>query len=196
MGIEKIIMSYVGHRKYPNISFLYVLKFNLRDLLNLDAFLYGNKIHPISRTCKTGLPAPPPPPPPTPMIHQNQFRKRFYGTFEDLICLRQNVNCENGFTGHLQNGQRKWNLFYYITERCVQWYYGFSIAAAPARRPWRREHSNSKNIQPISFKLYIWVDTPMKYFAIEIWYSPITRTTAFAVKRHSYPPNLQNAISP
>ena len=27
---------------------------------------------------------------------------------------------------------------------------------------------NSKNIQPISFKFYIWVDTPLRYFAIEI----------------------------
>ena len=32
----------------------------------------------------------------------------------------------------------------YITKRSVRfrWYYGFSIAAASARRPWRREHSN------------------------------------------------------
>ena len=80
-------------------------------------------------------------------------------------------------------------LINYITERSVRWYYGFSIAAsaAAARRPWRREHSNSKNIQPISFKFYIWVDTPLRYFAIEIWCPPRTRTTAFAAKRHSYP---------
>ena len=52
-----------------------------------------------------------------------------------------------------------------------------------------------KNIQHISFKFYMWVDTPLRYFAIEIWYPPMTRTTAFAAKRHSYPPNLQNAIS-
>ena len=84
--------------------------------------------------------------------------------------------------------------YYYITKWSVRWYYSFSIAAAG--RPWRREHSNSKNIQPISFKFYIWVDTPLRYFAIEIWYPPRTRTTAFAAKRHSYPPNLQNAISP
>ena len=41
---------------------------------------------------------------------------------------------------------------------------------------------------------------PLRYFArvsnIEIWYPPMTRTTAFAAKWHSYPPNLQNAISP
>ena len=85
---------------------------------------------------------------------------------------------------------------YYITERSVRWYYGFSIAAASARRLWRREHSNSTNIQPISFKFYMRVDTPLRYFAIEIWYPPMTRTTAFAAKRHSYPPNLKNAISP
>ena len=79
-----------------------------------------------------------------------------------------------------------------------RWYYGFSITAAASttRRPWRCEHSNSKNIQSISFKFYLWVDTPLRYFAIEIWYSPRTRTTAFAAKRHSYPPNLQNAVSP
>ena len=53
-----------------------------------------------------------------------------------------------------------------------------------------------KKIQPISFKFYMWVDTPVRYFAIEIWYSPGTRTTAFAAKWHLYPPNLQNAISP
>ena len=36
----------------------------------------------------------------------------------------------------------------YITERSVRWYYGFSIAAAAAaRRPWRREHSNSNFFQ-------------------------------------------------
>ena len=76
--------------------------------------------------------------------------------------------------------------------------YGFSIAAAStaARRPWRREHYNSKNIQSISFKLYMWLDTPMRYLAIAIWYSLGTRTTAFAAKRHLYPPNSQNAISP
>ena len=89
---------------------------------------------------------------------------------------------------------------HYITERSVRWYYGFSIAAAAAaaaaaRRPWRREHCNSY-IQPISFKFYMRADTPLRYFAIEIWYPPRTRTTAFAAKRHSYPPNLQNAISP
>ena len=59
---------------------------------------------------------------------------------------------------------------YYITERSVQWYYGFSIAtasaASAARRPWRREHSNSKNIQPISSKFYMWVDTRRRYFAV------------------------------
>ena len=27
-----------------------------------------------------------------------------------------------------------------------------------------------KNIQPISFKFYVRVDTPLRYFAIEIWY--------------------------
>ena len=59
-------------------------------------------------------------------------------------------------------------LYYYITEQSVRWYYGFSIAAASARRPWRREHSNSTNIQPISFKFYMRVDTPLGYFAIEI----------------------------
>ena len=48
----------------------------------------------------------------------------------------------------------------YITERSVRWYYGISIAAASARRPWRHEHSNSINIQPISFKFYMRVDTP------------------------------------
>ena len=88
-------------------------------------------------------------------------------------------------------------FLYNITERSVRWYYGFSIAiAAAARRPWRREHSNSKNIQPISFKFYMRVDTPLRYFAIEIWYPPMTTTTAFTAKRHLYPPDLQNAISP
>ena len=84
-----------------------------------------------------------------------------------------------------------------IISPSVRWYYGFSTAAASAaaRRPWRRQHSNS-NIQPISFKFCMWVDTPMRYFAIEILYPPRTRTTAFAAKWHSYPPNLQNAISP
>ena len=60
------------------------------------------------------------------------------------------------------------NLLNYITERSVRWYYGFSIAvaaaavssSAAARRPWRCEHSNLKYIQPISFKFYMWVDTP------------------------------------
>ena len=37
---------------------------------------------------------------------------------------------------------------------------------------------------------------PLRYIAMEIWHPPMTRTTAFAAKRHSYPPNLQNAISP
>ena len=64
------------------------------------------------------------------------------------------------------------------------------------RPPRRREHSNSKSIQPISFKFYMRVDTPLRFFAIEIWYPPRTRTTAFAAKWHLYPPNLQNAISP
>ena len=47
---------------------------------------------------------------------------------------------------------------------------------------------NVKNIEPISFKLYMWVDTQLRYFAIEIWYCPITRTTAFAAKQHSVSP--------
>ena len=37
---------------------------------------------------------------------------------------------------------------------------------------------------------------PPRFVAIEIRYPPKSRTTAFAAKRHSYPPNLQNAISP
>ena len=53
-----------------------------------------------------------------------------------------------------------WSTYYHITEQSVRWYYGFSIAAASACRPWRREHSNSKNIQWISFKVYMRVDTP------------------------------------
>ena len=70
------------------------------------------------------------------------------------------------------------------------------LASPPPRPPRRREHSNSKSIQPNSFKFYIRVDTPLRFFAIEIWYPPRTRTTAFAAKWHLYPPNLQNAISP
>ena len=54
---------------------------------------------------------------------------------------------------------------------------------------------NSTTIQPISFKFYMMVDTPLKYFAIEIGYPLMTRTTVFAAKRHLYPPNLQNAIT-
>ena len=95
-------------------------------------------------------------------------------------------------------------VIYLISLRSVRWYYGFSIASvsavsttsASSRRPRRREHSNSKNIQPIFFKFYMRVDTPQRYFAIEIWYPPVTRTAAFTAKWHSYPPNLQNAISP
>ena len=70
------------------------------------------------------------------------------------------------------------------------------LASPPPRPPRRREHSNSKSIQPISFKFDMRVDTPLRFFAIEIWYPPRTRTTAFAAKQHLYPPNLQNAISP
>ena len=40
---------------------------------------------------------------------------------------------------------------------------------------------NSKNIQPISFKFCMWVETPLRYFVIEFSYSPYIRTTAFAV---------------
>ena len=39
------------------------------------------------------------------------------------------------------------------------------------------------------------VDTTLRYFAIEIGYPPMTKTTAFAAKQHSYPPNLKTAIS-
>ena len=110
------------------------------------------------------------------------------------------------FCPRLQHGTLLWSLSYlslykewrcnYITERSVRWYYGLSIAAASARRPlttWTLEHST--NIQPSSFKLYEG-RYPLRYFAIEMWYPPMTRTTAFAAKRHSYPPNLKNAISP
>ena len=71
------------------------------------------------------------------------------------------------------------------------------VLASPPRPPRHRrhEHSNPKNIQHISFKFYMRVDTPMRYFAIEIWYPPMTRTTAFTAKWHLYPPNLQNSIS-
>ena len=70
------------------------------------------------------------------------------------------------------------------------------LASPPPRPPRRREHSNSKSIQRISFKFYMRVDTPLRFVAVEIWYPPMTRTTALAAKLHSYPPNLQNAISP
>ena len=36
------------------------------------------------------------------------------------------------------------------------------------RPPRRRVHSNSKSIQHISFKFYMRVDTPLRFFAIEI----------------------------
>ena len=42
------------------------------------------------------------------------------------------------------------------------------LASQPSRPPRRREHSNSKSIQPISFKFYMRVDTPLRFFAIEI----------------------------
>ena len=87
-------------------------------------------------------------------------------------------------------------LIYYITEQSVRWYCGFSIATTSARRPWRDSHSNLKNIQRISFKFYMRVDTPLRYVAIEIWYPLRTSTTAFAAKWQSYPPNLRYAISP
>ena len=96
----------------------------------------------------------------------------------------------------------------YITERNVWWYYyGFrlSIAAAASahsrsrtgKRPDDVNTLNSKNIQPISFKFYMRVDAPwawgpdwvralrLRYFAIEIQYPPMTRTTVFAAKWHS-----------
>ena len=63
----------------------------------------------------------------------------------------------------------------YITERSVRWYYGFSIAAASAA-------SAASATSP-------WTSLLLKFD------TPMTRTTAFAAKRHSYPPNLQTAIS-
>ena len=42
------------------------------------------------------------------------------------------------------------------------------VLASPPRPPRRREHSNSKSIQPISFKFYMRVDTPLRFFVIEI----------------------------
>ena len=86
--------------------------------------------------------------------------------------------CMNEMVGQVcvMNSCMEWSdtklylmTFYYITERSVRWYYGFSIAAASAsaRRPWRRER-----------------------------YPPITRYNCVHSQRHSYPPNLQNAISP
>ena len=66
------------------------------------------------------------------------------------------------------------------------------VLASPLRPPVDPDDVNtlnSKNIPPISFKFYMWVDTPLRYFAIEIWYSPSARTT-FATKQHLYPPNL------
>ena len=57
----------------------------------------------------------------------------------------------------------------YITEQSVQWYYGFSIAAASATASVDPDdvNSNLKNIQPISFKFYMWVDTPLRYFLLK-----------------------------
>ena len=60
------------------------------------------------------------------------------------------------------------------------------LASPPPRPPRWCEHSNSKSIKRISFKFYMRVDTPMRFVAIEIWYPPRTRTTAFAAKRHSF----------
>ena len=85
----------------------------------------------------------------------------------------------------------------YITERSVRWYYGFSITATAASRPRRRWTLLTRKVFNVSsFKFYMRVNTPLRFVAIEIWYPSMTRTTAFAAKRHSYPPNFQNAISP
>ena len=55
---------------------------------------------------------------------------------------------------------------------------------------------NSKSIQWISFKFYMRVDTPLRYVAIDTLRVLEQLRSHFAAKRHFYPPNLQNAISP
>ena len=69
------------------------------------------------------------------------------------------------------------------------------LASPPPRPPVDPDDMNTltRNIFNLSLSNCMRVDTPLRYFAIEIWYPPMTRTTAFAAKR---PPNLQNAISP
>ena len=75
-----------------------------------------------------------------------------------------------------------------------------ALASPPPRPPPpvdpdNLKHSNSKKYSTYLFQILYVGRYPLRYFAIEIWYPPRTRT-AFAAKRHSYPPNLQNAISP
>ena len=62
------------------------------------------------------------------------------------------------------------------------------LASRPPVDPDDVNTLNSKNIRPISFKFYMWVDTHLRYFAIDIWHSPSTGTTAFVAKRHSVSP--------
>ena len=56
---------------------------------------------------------------------------------------------------------------------------------------------NSKNIKWIFFKVYMRVVTPRRYFAIEIWYHPRTRTNCVRSQMTLISPkSYKNAISP
>ena len=92
------------------------------------------------------------------------------------------------------SGLKKWKQRFIISPNEV---FGDIMVLAlpprpPPRPPKRREHSNSKSIQPISFKFYMRVDTPLRFFAIEIWYPPRTRTTAGFIPDRENRENREN----
>ena len=103
MGGCKMFPMKISIRTIQFSKFVNFVPSDLKSCIQMD---HVDWTYAISWTSKIGLPAkigrPPPHDPPKPICVQ-----MFYGTFEDLICLRQNSHCENGFTGHFQNGRQR-----------------------------------------------------------------------------------------
>ena len=138
---------------------------------------------------------------------------RWYHVDNVMICIWHCFGLDGVTCAEIIHFARQHHLVnYYITERSVRWYYGFSIAAASARvrprppasarvRP--RPPVDPDDVNPLTRKIFNLSLSnlnegryPLRYFAIEILCPPMTRTTAFTAKWHSYPPNLQTAIYP
>ena len=117
----------------------------------------------------------------------NKCKNRYSNKTDDSVHIRTQVNIDPVYFTFSPENYASFAQSWTVIISPNEVFGDIMVLASPPPRPPVDPDDvnalNSKNIQRISFKFYMRVDTPLRYVAIEIWYPPRTRTTAFAAKR-------------